>query len=268
MTSQGYAIGKVLARPDAARPPIDVPPVEWEGLLSSGKGGFTQFIAELDDTLVAFAARFMRNFFTYGEFTFGWGPFVQDLKNLFKSFDRLNKLIEQQGVQRYSRRYELPQYDEVLRSGNQIYRIKRVSGWVNVSGTINLKGLIPEVALDTFGLHFDQNVVWDLIPLSFLVDYIIPIGDMLESIRPSGWVRAVPFDGWVSSRDVYHDGSVTASIWSDPSDPPLGPPAMRYTRTYHSGVFTVEASTGADWEFPSFKEMFNLLYVTRVRGSL
>lgn len=43
------------------------------------------------------------------------------------------------------------------------------------------------IIADELGLNFDLRALWDIIPLSFVADYFVPIGDTLESIHPRGW---------------------------------------------------------------------------------
>lgn len=50
---------------------------------------------------------------------------------------------------------------------------------------------------DYMGYHPSPKVFWELVPLSFAIDWILPIGDMLSAMTPSkGWVKAANFAGW------------------------------------------------------------------------
>lgn len=55
--------------------------------------------------------------------------------------------------------------------------------------------------LETTGLMLNEYVVWDMIPLSFIVDWFLPIGDFLEDLSQN----------WVSNNSVFNYHSIICS---------------------------------------------------------
>jgi len=242
--------------------PISINPrVPWEMLLSSSKFGITQFLAELDETIMMILGRIAWKFFNVEEYTYGWAPFLADLGNMMDGFNRMSKLIDQKLMQRVGMRVELPPGETYVTAS---HRSKRIYGQFVQSGVINLKGMIPQVALDNFGLHLDANVLWDLIPLSFMLDYLIPIGDFLDSLRPSGWVRTVPFLGSLAVTDtVYTTQSYHYPVSTLPYE--MGTVTKYYTRRHVDSVIDIDFNSKVDWELPTFRELLNMIWFGKDR---
>jgi len=222
------------------------------------------FLMDWDDTMAMFSAKFAKNI-SYGAVNWGILPFISDVKSLAASLDAINGKIASS-------------YEKILGK-----RITRRSSWAKtfplqpwvdyeVQGTTTISGYItgnvqfPDsitsalaVFLDELGFHPDAKTIWDIIPLSFVGDYFLPIGDWLESFHPRGWFNpSMEFTGGLT---------VSAKI------------TERYKYSGHSGgglkydyynrlgqtVMSIPIRPPVQPEFksPSFRELFNTAYVSR-----
>jgi hypothetical protein len=118
--------------------------------------------------------------------------------------------------------------------------------------------------LDRIGLRFDIGVVWDLIPLSFVIDYLAPIGDLLGTMSNGGWVRCVEFEGWTTmSYSLTYDDEhkyLTGATSIDSQST-----ADVFYRRYGENVLTVpyfDSSSGdIGFELPSLRQLWNMFYI-------
>jgi hypothetical protein len=232
---------------------------DWGKLPSSSEFGIIQFFAELDDTIGLFALRFWKSL-SYGSFTWGVMPFINDLKALIKSIENLEKDLSRFSYED-STEIEVPDFDQ--REGKY--------GFVTSYGKVKLRktglGDISfqhpgSVFLDRVGFQPDLATAWDLVPLSFVVDYLIPIGDWLDSLRPGGWVQVMYFTGWIT---IKYDCTVTHyNLDYSPSSHTYD---MKVFSRYHSNdVLVVETKT-PDFDVPSFRQLFNILYIFLLSGN-
>jgi hypothetical protein len=113
--------------------------------------------------------------------------------------------------------------------------------------------------LDTLGVHPDLKTAWDIVPLSFVVDYFIPVGDILESLHPRGWAPSCyQFTGYQSlsltTIDTYYVSNSSYTLGLNPYI------RKRYQRSYLNT--SVGAHSPVKWSAPSLKEIFNTAYLT------
>jgi hypothetical protein len=131
------------------------------------------------------------------EQAFGWNPFLNDIKDAAKAWEQLTKPVESvtisaQGKKAYDMTASLPSgeragalngenqgcyYDVVVSflqeqfscryKGSVISQVEAI-GWQNA----RLFGFVPEEFIPT---------AWELLPWSFLADYVTNIGDILNS---------------------------------------------------------------------------------------
>jgi hypothetical protein len=121
------------------------------------------------------------------------------------------------------------------------------------------------LALDWLGFHPDLATAWDLVPLSFVVDYLLPIGDFLESFRQGGWVKVMLFEGWIT---VFYDLSYTHTVDHPDYETATSSAseATIFQRFQSNDVLVVQPDHALpSFETPSFREMFNMLYLLTQR---
>jgi hypothetical protein len=234
-----------------------VPPllVEWDRLPTSSRFSIIQFFAELDDTLLLFTKRFWSSL-SYGSFTWGVLPFVNDVKAILETISNLSVSLS-------SVNYEVvSEFSEHVPFGKNTGF--SYAGVQRLQGSLDLALSSPAIIwLDRLGFHPDLGTVWDLIPLSFVVDWLIPVGDYLSSLYDRGWIKSVPFYGW---RSIKYSG-VTHVFTSYPADYviDISLPGIidfqGYRRDFIYGVLDVDDTADLSFEFPSIKQLFNMLYI-------
>jgi hypothetical protein len=163
----------------------------WEKSPFAGDFNILGFFAELDDTLAMFSKNFIKSL-SYGAVEWGVKPFLADMQamvaaasNAIKALEHLSSVPYEDEESFYSKR-------EINNSNGLLYDIHAT---VRRTGTVDFSDMKLESFLDTIGFHADLALVWDLLPLSFWVDYIFPVGDILDNLWPRGWTRTVPFNG-------------------------------------------------------------------------
>lgn len=219
-------------------------------------------LGELDDTIAMFTVKFWKEL-SYGAFNWGILPFVSDLKSLYRSLDDIfgGKIFDN--------------IDELNRKKRSTYNVSYVKNYKHYSykfdGKLRLTGdfsvtLPPsqhlEILLlaDELGVHPDIRTIWDLIPLSFVVDYFLPVGDILESLHPRGWAKfGITFSGEYSI-----SGKVTTNVIY-PNSLQLGALAKAETSLFHRGEgknINLSPVPKIDYKFGlSLRQLFNLGYL-------
>lgn len=221
-------------------------------------------LADLDGTIAMFSRKFIKSM-NYGALNWGVLPFISDLKSLANSItdaiDGIKKAYENLVGKRITRRCAFSGQLEV-----PVMEYKATySGTFTFSGYLVGDLGIPDaphelfqVFLDELGVHPDLKTVWDVIPLSFVVDYFIPVGDFLESLKPRGWFRPTfRVEGGSSVkaelRQMPFGGTGGSASWSV------------YVR--QPGVVEVPSRPPNDvgLETPSPREIFNTYYLGAAR---
>jgi len=153
---------------------------------------------------------------TYLNGQFGWTPTVGELRYLAdevgdarEAYLRVKALSEQT----FSTRYEVPLKTMDLEMSHSeflgtVFKV-RVSGKVSVQARWSYDvPMLDSFAFlssraDQLGLRFDLATVWNAIPFSWLIDYIIPIGDALAA-DSTNWTEIRPIlKGSVSTKLFY-----------------------------------------------------------------
>lgn len=224
--------------------------LNWDKLPTSTQSGIIQILAELDDTLAIFTRKFWQQL-SYGSFTWGVLPFVSDLKAVLSAIKNLNENLadfsyEDSMVVPLNLSYSPVNYYRVTFNGNAIVR---KTGRADMS-------FLSEASqwLDRLGFHPDLATAWDLVPLSFLVDYLLPVGTYLESLRGGGWVKAIRFSGWTTCKITgewsvtYHGANPTGQF-------------VAFQRWKGDSILVTSDVGFPASEYPSLTELFNLFYV-------
>jgi hypothetical protein len=231
-----------------------LPRISWDRLPSSSKFGLIQFAAELDDTLALFTLRFWRRL-SYGSFTWGVLPFVNDIKNILETVDNFHRDLSSIV---YEDAYEVSL--DNLDTSHYSYEF-RGSTSVHLTGAISLEHVSEaRLWLDRLGLHPDIATTWDLVPLSFVVDWLLPIGSFLESLIGRGWVNNVLFEGWAT---VHYDRTTHVEpVYPQWDVPNWSFTYERFLRTrYHTILPTYVGDEDLRFTLPNVKQLFNTLYI-------
>lgn len=169
---------------------------KWKKLPTSNQADLLTALAEADDTIAMFGKN-LASSASYGGYKWGWTPLVSDIMAVNDSVNSVkNSLLD--GSKR-SVPYNTTDKFTIVSPKLVGPRGTVKHTWdVNVKyrGTITYENDILSF-YDYMGFHPSPKLFWDLIPLSFALDYVLPIGDMLKSITPvKGWVKSANFTGW------------------------------------------------------------------------
>jgi hypothetical protein len=171
--------------------PVDQAPIftlNPKKLPTSGETNLIVLLAELDETLLTFTKKFWKEL-SYGSFSWGLLPLLGEAEAIYKTLKKISTL---KGQSKFEDTLIFDRDD-----GGTDFSKQLISGTVRWTGTVNMRELNPAfMFMDTIGFHPDLNTVWNLVPLSFAVDYFLNIGKLLSVIHTSGWITSVEFTGW------------------------------------------------------------------------
>jgi hypothetical protein len=231
-------------------------PLNRAKLPTSSEFGIIQFFAELDDTLAMFSKKFLEEL-SYGAVSWGVMPFVNDVMNILESIRNLSTDLS-----------SIPYEDEL--SGNILVEVPAGTSGTAIDGqyTLRFSGTVDisfadDILLlyDRIGFHPDIGTVWDLVPMSFVVDWFLPVSEILDRLYDRGWITSALFSGWKSLKVDCTMGFNSANIGSAPIYP-----LKFYQRDYlESSLITAyEAPKPIQLKRPSFKQLFNTLYIAKL----
>jgi hypothetical protein len=216
-------------------------------------------VLDIDKTIFQSATKLFNSMFgSYGAFTWSFLPFVSDVKSIGNTVKDLTGGIER-SYDRLSGRFSSGSdfgFSQVIAGASfQFKGVGSTSGYVTSLGDSLPKGkdFLP-IWLDELGFHPDLRTVWDAVPLSFLVDYVVPVGDYLESIHPRGWFNpSFTYDGCTSL-----SGNVTMHAYGGKSFYDV------YTRSsVINGPAGSRKPNQPEWLWPSVEQLFNIGYIIR-----
>lgn len=233
--------------------------LNWKKLNSSNEAGLLQNLAELDDTVAMFGKKLLSSV-SYGGYKWGWAPLLNDVSAVADTVKRCSR--NPPGLpQPYSDENTITKSVSVPHRGGvftHTWELKtKYEGFVSTELDILSY-------YDFIGFHPSPKVIWDLVPLSFAVDYVLPIGDMLDRISPTqGWVKAANFTGWkMTTATVTEKLSGTISGWHS-----YNHEAKRrtFSRSWVSN-FALEQKTahkeiGLKW--PTFTQILDYAYLAK-----
>jgi hypothetical protein len=240
--------------------------IDWRKLPTSTSFNSLIFLNELQETVGMFGLRALRSalkdpFGIYGWYEFGFGPFLSELSAILSGIDIAIRSLKDESFP-FSTHYSVnfryvnedgPVYsypvDPVLSSeGTYLCRF---------TGTIrpDISGL---GSLDLIGFHPDLLTIWEAAPLSFLVDYFLPIGDFLDNFCRGGWVSSARFTGFLSEKFTI-SGLTGSRGYTHVTLPSM----KAYTRTIlkDQSVSVQSLPRPVEFEFPNFRQLFNTLYL-------
>lgn len=129
---------------------------------------------------------------TWLEYMFGWVPLMHDIDDGMKALAELTYRPEYQRIQGVATEelLQLLSTEQYIFSGNIFSNVTRrivETGEERYYGEVRVR--CPEyplnaLASNSFGVGLDDFIptVWELIPYSFLVDYFLNIGDILNAV--------------------------------------------------------------------------------------
>lgn len=235
---------------------IPLLPLNHSKLPTSSEFGIIQFFAELDDTLAMFTKKFFREL-SYGSLTWGVMPFVRDIQSIMDMIRNLNANLSNH-----------PYEDELSGSFSQACPCGQAGESFEGEFTVRLTGSVNYqfaddilILYDRLGFHPDIGTAWDLVPLSFVVDWFLPVGDLLDRLYDRGWITSALFTGWRTLSVKYIYGATGTTYGVKPFEP-----YEIFMRDYlQSSLITAyEAAKPIQLKRPSFKQLFNTAYIARL----
>ncbi len=217
------------------------------------------FLFDLDSTVAMFTLKFWKQI-SYGAVNWGLLPFISDVNSLVstvgditgkiaKSYDKL--------ANRQTIRKPFYHHQRVSTLEERIY-----DGTYCLGGNFTSFGDLPgpnngiQILLDEIGFHPDLKTVWDVIPLSFVADYFIPVGDYLESVHPRGWFNPqFSLNGSLSTKGMLE---VRSNYVTKPMHR-----YQVYTRERGSFKLSQKPTIYPEWKSPDAKQLFNTAYLAR-----
>lgn len=147
---------------------------------------------------------------TWLEYTYGWKPLIQDIYSQAENL--ANYYAERQNVVRRGRGSAKTKLDKFLVSSTlglgypgkvttRIQAVRRCSVVVKYKIDTNQTNL-----LNTFGINNPLLVAWEVVPFSFVVDWVLPIGTFLESLTST--LGLTFHSGTIATRTNYDISSV------------------------------------------------------------
>lgn len=256
-----YAFGREFAGVNDAMNTLN-----WKKIPSSSDFSLINILWEIEETIALFTMKFWREL-NYGSFTWGVMPFIQDLQALVKAIGKLRDYSFE----------DFPYTDTETVPVNDVHPLKgdiysdlfyiEAHGKVRVRktgrGSVS-KADIPGAILDFLGVHPDLATAWDLVPLSFVVDYFFHVSDYLENMRNGGWIKTIDFSGWLTlstKTDLLIYKQAHPSVWATQFIP-----AGFYERFIRLSVPQRRLTVGKPPapkmpEIPDLTKLFNTFYV-------
>jgi hypothetical protein len=216
-----------------------------------------QTLAELDETLLIFTRRFWREM-NYGSFSWGVLPFVGEIKSLLTLIQRVEQLMSQADYEDQEDTQIAP--FRTTHFGRVEFDISQIEFRHRLTGEATYGDLGAAVWLDALGYYPDLATAWDLVPLSFVVNWLLPVGSFLESYR-TGWITHLPFSGWSTLNFkcswVRHTrNSAGESVY------PYGGSYELFVRDFNTTILELgEQSHSLQFEMPSITQLFNTLWL-------
>jgi len=149
------------------------------------------------------------------EWKFGWKPFLTDLRASMHAFERAAKIRKRletgyrvygKSVETMTENVSVPGWGSAynyVQSEGSYQRTTKCTVTSSIMRRIKSEHTGPDwqlmlpIYLELLGLKPSLSKAWDLVPLSFVVDWVIPIGNMIESMEG----MTTPQSNWIESYD-------------------------------------------------------------------
>jgi len=148
--------------------------------LNRSKVNMLEFIADLKNpTELIPKLRKLRSFkglaSSYLGMQYGVLPFKDDLKNIYEALIRRVPRIDRYGLRNvYGGRTQMTTVDEITYTCQQSVKLGVANEDSRLLSLIN--------GIESWGFLPTFENVWDLVPLSFVIDWFVQVGDLLESV--------------------------------------------------------------------------------------
>jgi hypothetical protein len=232
------------------------------------------FLAELDDTLAMFSLKFIKRF-SYGSFTWGIMPFLNDVRALADSYSDIINGYEYNFTRSHSIEtvWKKKSFNMISVFDDAENILFECSGKVRINGsaTANLDLARSKVnhlyfLLDEVGANPDPAAFWDALPLSFVVDYFVNIGEALEELHPRGWAvydwSAYGYHTYQAhfKHQVRTLSGSNSGLWSS---------GEMFIRTGLGPILVSnQRETNLTFKSPSLRQWFNVTYLFTFLGKL
>ena len=205
------------------------------------------------------------------EYRYGWSPIVYDIVDTLKAVyvqDLKAELSKPRGPftvargkssESWSKDTDLSSVVTGVGSLGKRVEAHELSCRAYILYRSALEGSLFE-RLNDFGLFNVPLAIWELVPLSFVVDWFVPVGDYLEAIQPKFGVEIVT-SGFTYTHKV--DVSQWLTQWGTVAKPTLGwPPFAPVGVPEKASILRWERSVGLG--SPSFPPIDTNLGVKRL----
>lgn len=234
------------------------------------------FMFDLDSTIAMFTRRFVKQI-SYGAVNWGILPFISDVKALLSSVKDLADptRLDEMSRERFDLSYSFREDSGTYYSGTSL-PIERMVGKVFISGSKfwdvpssdEFAGFFIQTMLDELGVHPDLKTLWDVVPLSFVVDYFMPVGSYLDTIHPRGWYN--PKFRVNGNWSLKGELEIPVTGYSSSLTPKARTVWNCYAR--ETGLPSVLGSRPQikepQWQAPSAVQLFNTAYLARAASGL
>lgn len=116
------------------------------------------------------------------QYIYGWSPFLNDVQNLIKLINHGVPAVPVKAVRNLTERHALPRGDLFPTSAPYSFSAKgKIESGVKVR--IDASVTNPALAqLDALGLINPLSLAWELIPFSFVLDWLVPVGSAIAAL--------------------------------------------------------------------------------------
>jgi hypothetical protein len=224
------ALKKLLEPPNAKK----AWEAQWSYYVRRKKKGFNLTLKDVSDDFL--------------NYSFGWKPFVSDLIAMYRALANLDKRLSYlvRNASRPIRRHvtidlvdfqDWPSLDRWLYSVAYLYKApydmlenghnsetitKR--RWIykpRYTQTLEYSYTLPNVSdtrrkirayLDAFGVRLDPSIIWNAIPFSFVVDWVIDVGGWLRRFTPNDLGMEIVIRDFSQSVKYHSIADITAEL--------------------------------------------------------
>jgi hypothetical protein len=242
----------------------------------------------------------------YLNYSFNWRPFVSDLQKIYAKLVTTNRRLDELWARQnrpQTRHYDAPlnygTYNTDWVTGSEVVSLRYTSepdgGKTAVSQTVNSRWVqtpiyratmrysyrVPGAKdlqykikgwLDAFGVKLDASIIWNAIPFSFIIDWIVDVGGFLRSFSKDNLGLQVIIEDFCSS--VSHSSLVQKRFRALGTDHPVGNityspdsviVAETFTRTYYrrTGIPNIRGALLASGLDPSEASLGTALILSR-----
>jgi hypothetical protein len=202
------------------------------------------------------------------EWQFGWKPFIRDIQKATAAFDKIHHLHAklEKGTRVFGKADDsnsITVTDAIVEGGYNSLQV-RCTGTTNTKKTVtssivrriksdkiggDKKGLLLPLIYDLFGLKPSLSKAWELVPLSFVVDWVYPVGQVLEtwegmSVPQSDWIESF---GGLESVNTVTEFTGIVSVRQGNYDMGFSSPGTAIRRTYTRSLVDFDTSIPAPY---------------------